>query len=51
MQPADCGIGMNLLEALVAELTSNRAVACANGASHPSLKQRPRERLDKATKG
>jgi type I restriction enzyme S subunit len=41
----------NLLEALVAELTSNCTVARANGASHPSLGHRPRRPLDKATKG
>jgi type I restriction enzyme S subunit len=41
----------NLLEALVAELTSNCTVPRANGASHPSLGQRPRRPLDKATKG
>jgi hypothetical protein len=32
----------NLLEAIVAELNSSVTVSRANGASHPSLGQRPR---------
>jgi hypothetical protein len=41
----------NLLEVVVAELTSNVIVFSANGASHPSLGQRPRKPSVKATKG
>lgn len=41
----------NLLEAVVAELTSNDTVSSANGASHPSLGQRPRKSSAKAIKG
>jgi len=41
----------NLLEAVVGELTSSDTVSSANGASHPSLGQRPRESSEKTIKG
>ena len=41
----------NLLEAIVAELTSNVTVSRANGASHPSLGQHPRKLIEKTAKG
>ncbi len=47
----DLTTAKNLLDAVVAELTSNEFVSSANGASHPSLGQRPRKSPAKATKG
>jgi type I restriction enzyme S subunit len=41
----------DLLEALVAELTSNVTISSASGASHDSPGQRPRKSPAKATKG